>query len=455
MFASILLAEDEKNARQGLVSYLEAKGYDVYPAQNGQEALKIFKEQKPDLVLTDIRMPELNGILLLEKIHAEKPSTPVILMTAYGSVEDAVKAMKKGAFYYLTKPVNLEELDFLVSKALTSRALQEENIELKKALFTQKFDRGEILGTSLLMKKILQLVDRVAPSSSTVLILGESGTGKELIAHRIHELSPRKDKPFIAVHCAALPESLLASELFGHERGAFTGATERKIGRFERAHQGTLFLDEIGEISSDMQVKLLRVLQEGEFERLGGAKTIKVDVRLIAATNKNLRAEVEAGRFREDLYYRINVIEIKLPPLRERKEDIPLLAQHFIDYFSNRSGNRSLSITPDALKQLSDYDWPGNIRELRNIVERMVVLSSGESLDMAALPEDIRPKSNSAVTGSNLSISSSASLSDMEKEHIKLKLAECKGNKSKAADALGISRRTLYRKLEEYGLTNL
>ena len=297
---TILIVEDEKNTREGLRQFLETLNYDVLTAVNGEEALQLYKKEKPDLVLSDIRMPTLDGLTLLERILAFNPQASVILLTAYGTVQDAVKAMKKGAFYYLTKPVNLEELEFLVKKALQSRTLQEENQELRKALFHHQHEEGEIIAHSETMLNVLQTVDKIAQAESTVLIEGESGTGKELMAHRIHQKSARRDQPFVAVHCASLTDTLLGSELFGHEKGAFTGATERKVGRFERAHRGTLFLDEIGEISKETQVKLLRVLQEGELERVGGTRTLKVNVRLVCATNKVLLDEVKAGRFRED-----------------------------------------------------------------------------------------------------------------------------------------------------------
>lgn len=452
VYSTILIVDDEKNTRDGLQSFLSALDYDVLTAENAEEGWKIYKEEKPDLILSDIRMPGQQGVDFLEKVMNDNPRALFILMTAYGSVEDAVKAMKKGAFYYLTKPINMEELEFLVKKALNSRSLEEENKELKQALFQHKFEKGDMVVQSKKMREILKTVEQVAPSSAAVLIEGESGTGKELIAHRIHDLSPRKNAPFIAVHCAALTENLLSSELFGHEKGAFTGASERKTGRFERAHTGTLFLDEIGEISPETQVKLLRVLQEGEIERVGGTKTIKVDVRLVCATNKNLLEEVKAGRFREDLYYRINVIYIKLPALRERKEDIPLLAESFIKSFAEANGKKITAIDPQALESLKQYDWPGNIRELKNIIERMIVLSPSEKISLEQVPEDIRYARNSSKAHGIRPLTSS-NLSEVEKAAIQQALTEVKGNKSLAAKKLGISRRTLYRKLDEYKLT--
>ena len=452
VYSTILIVDDEKNTRDGLQSFLTNLDYEVFTAENAEQGWKIYKEQKPDLIISDIRMPGQQGVDFLERVKADNANTLFILMTAYGSVEDAVKAMKKGAFYYLTKPINMDELEFLVKKALASHSLEEENKELKQALFHHKFEKGEMVVESKKMREILKTVDQVAQSSATVLIEGESGTGKELIAHRIHELSPRKNAPFVAVHCASLTETLLSSELFGHEKGAFTGASDRKIGRFERAHKGTLFLDEIGEISQDTQVKLLRVLQEGEIERVGGIKTIKVDVRLVCATNKNLLEEVKAGRFREDLYYRINVIYIKLPPLNERKDDIPLLAESFIKSFSQANGKKIRGIDADALEALKQYPWPGNIRELKNIIERMIVLSSSETLTLEQVPEDIHHAENSPFKKSDSKNLPSSNLSEVEKAAIQQAMIEVSGNKSLAAKKLGISRRTLYRKIDEYKL---
>lgn len=446
-FQSILIVDDDENSLKGLARYLENLEYDVLTANNAAQAIELFRLEKPDLVLSDVKMPGMSGSDLLDKLIEIHPAAKVILMTAYGSVEDAVKAIKKGAFYYLQKPINLDELEILIKKAFSSKLLEEENRELKRELFAQKFDDGELVAESSKMKELLKIVDKIAQSQSTILIEGESGTGKELIAHRIHRLSQRAQAAFIPVHCAALTDTLLTSELFGHEKGAFTGALERKQGRFERAHQGTLFLDEMGEISKDTQVKLLRVLQEGEFERVGGAKTIKVDVRVVAATNRHLLEEVKAGRFREDLYYRINVIYIKVPPLRERKEDIPPLVHNFIRQFSKANGKKLTGIDKKAMELLVAYDWPGNIRELKNIIERMIVLSSEPILQADLVPDDIRsfyPKAAVSEAGAH------ASLSEVEKDLILRTLKAHHGNKSSAAQALGISRRTLYRKIEEY-----
>ncbi len=447
-FQTILLVDDDENSLKGLARYLE-NDYDVLTSKNAVDAIELFRREKPDLVLSDVKMPGMDGTQLLEKLLQIQPSAKVILLTAYGTVEDAVKAIKKGAFYYLQKPVNLDELEILVKKAFSSKQLEEENRELKKELFAQKFDDGELVAESPKMKELLKTVDKIAQSQSTVLIEGESGTGKELIAHRIHRLSQRAQAPFIPVHCAALTDTLLTSELFGHEKGSFTGATERKQGRFERAHQGTLFLDEMGEISKDTQVKLLRVLQEGEFERVGGTKTLQVDVRVLAATNRHLLDEVKKGNFREDLYYRINVIYLKVPPLRERTEDIPPLVQNFIRQFSKANGKKITGIDKKAMDLLIAYNWPGNIRELKNIIERMIVLSSEGMIGADLVPDDIQSFSPRTHTGSEL-VNQTGSLSDVEKELIEKTLRAQRGNKSSTAHALGISRRTLYRKLEEY-----
>ncbi|MBI4398602.1 MAG: sigma-54-dependent Fis family transcriptional regulator [Candidatus Omnitrophica bacterium] len=451
---SILIVDDEKNSREGLGKFLEAQGYDVSLAQDAKTALELVKKETPDLILSDIRMPEMDGITLLHHTKRLSPKTSVILLTAYGSVENAVEAMKAGAFHYLTKPVNVDELEFIVRKALSNQNLERENLELRKELLQEKFETDSMVSLSPKMKQVLDLAKQVAQSNSTVLLQGETGTGKELLAHFIHHHSNRRDQAFVAVHCAALTETLLASELFGHEKGAFTGATERKIGRFERAHRGTLFLDEIGEIPESMQTKLLRVLQDGVFERVGGTKPFKADVRLIAATNKNLADEVKKGRFREDLFYRINVILLELPPLRERKEDIRPLVDDYVQFFS-RSNNKKIDpITKDIYEIFEKYSWPGNVRELRNIIERMVVLAQNSSLTVENIPDDIRHfhRQLRVDESKKFETDNQGNLQSMEKELIHKKLADAGGNKSKAAEILGISRRTLYRKIKEYQL---
>ena len=453
---SILVVDDEKNSREGLGKFLENQGYDIQLAGSAKEAIEVIKKESPNVIISDIRMPEMDGIALLHRVKELDPKASVILLTAYGSVENAVQAMKAGAFHYLTKPINLEELDFIVKKALSSQHLERENIELKKELIQEKFETETIISRSPKMKNVIELAMQVAKSDSTVLLQGETGTGKELLAHLIHNHSGRHDRSFIAVHCASLTETLLASELFGHERGAFTGATERKVGRFERAHMGTLFLDEVAEIPESMQVKLLRVLQDGVFERVGGTKSLKVDVRLIAATNKNLAEEVKKGKFREDLFYRINVILLEIPPLRDRKEDIRPLVDHYLKFFCRANNKKNDSVSEDSYKALENYPWPGNIRELRNIVERMVVLSTGSKISIENIPNDIRTYNAPMPALVSVKVSENSpqegELRGMEKELIRKKLSELGGNKSKAAKELGISRRTLYRKIEEYML---
>lgn len=451
-WSTVLVADDEKNTREGLKQFLTGMDYDVLLAENGKEALALAKKERPDIVLADLKMPELGGVELLEQIKRVRPEIIVIILTAYGTVDNAVQAMKAGAYYYLTKPVNFEELELILKKALNQRTLEEENVNLRRELIQERHESGVIIGESPEIKKMISLAKQVARSDSTVLIQGESGTGKELIAHLIHEESSRRARPFVTVHIAALTETLLGSELFGHERGAFTGAAERKPGRFERADGGTLFLDEISEIPEAMQSKLLRVLQSGEFERVGSSKTIRSDVRLICATNKNLKEEVVKGRFREDLFYRVNVILLTMPPLRERPGDIPLLAAHYLNYFAGRDRKKIKKITPAAMSMLQDYGWPGNVRELKNIVERMVVLASSEVIDTEQIPEDIKkPKIRTAGEPGPLPPKNqSNALRTMEEQTIRKVLNETGHNKSITAKKLGISRRTLYRKLEEY-----
>lgn len=454
---TILVVDDEKNTREGLKPVLTAMDYDVLLAENGKEALEMIKTQKPDIALVDLRMPEMDGMTLLHQIKNQYPDILIIILTAYGTVESAVQAMKAGAYYYLTKPINFDELELILKKALYQKELELENANLRAELLQERHEEGTIIGNSPAIKNMIELAQKVAKTQSTVLIQGESGTGKELFAHLIHQESTRKDKPFIAVHMAALTDTLLASELFGHERGAFTGATERKIGRFERANGGTLFLDEVSEIPEIMQTKLLRVLQTGEFERVGGTKIIKSDVRLICATNKNLKEEVRAGRFREDLYYRINVILLEIPPLRDRVQDIPMLAEHYLKHFSAINRKKIQSISKEAMECLKEYRWPGNVRELKNIIERAVVLSNSETITPDQLPDDIRNKQNALIPTDKYSAAppqNGNTIREMEKEMVKNALKESGNNKSLVAKKLGISRRTLYRKLNEYKLAD-
>lgn len=448
--STVLIVDDEKNTREGLKHFLAGLDYDVSVAADGKEALSLLKKERPEIVLSDLKMPEMDGIALLHQIKRIKPDTIVIMLTAYGTVESAVQAMKAGAYYYLTKPINFEELELTLKKAVAQKTLEHENVNLREELLRERHETGKIIGESSVIKKLIALCKQVAQSDSAVLLQGESGTGKELFAHLIHSESPRASKPFVTVHIAALTETLLASELFGHERGAFTGATERKIGRFERADGGTLFLDEVSDIPESMQTKLLRVLQSGEFERVGSTKTIRSDVRLICATNKNLKDEVAAGRFREDLFYRINVILLEVPPLQERRDDIPLLITHYLKYFSERNRKTIEKITPEAMHVLSQYDWPGNVRELKNIVERMVVLSRSHVIDLDQIPGDMRGIGSPKAARENSAGKDAKTLQAMEEEMIRKALLEVSHNKSVAAKKLGISRRTLYRKMAEY-----
>lgn len=446
---TILIVDDEKNTRDGLARALRRR-YEVLLAENGEEALTSLSNHTIDVVLSDLRMPRMDGLTLLQRILARSPQPIFILLTAYGSVENAVEAMKRGAYHYLTKPVHLEELDILLQRALSTRDLSDENRQLHR-LLDAKFGMENIIGKSAAMQDVFETVQQVAPSRATVLIEGESGTGKELIARAIHRLSPREKSPLISVHCAALSETLLESELFGHEKGAFTGAAERRKGRFEMADGGTLFLDEVGEIPMSTQVKILRVLEERNFERVGGRETIDVDVRLVAATNRDLKAMVEEGKFREDLYYRLNVVKVELPPLRSRHGDIDLLLAHYAEVFASENGKELNGFTPDALDVLTAYSWPGNVRELRNVVERMVVLSRGDRLSVRDLPREIREQA-AGQQGGSTQAGEAFSLEGAEKDMILKALKACEGNRTRAAEQLGISRRTLHRKLNEYGL---
>ena len=444
----ILIVDDEKNTREGLARALRDE-YAVAQAENGQRALEWLEMHSADVVLSDLRMPGMDGMTLLSRLLGRDPRPVLILLTAYGSIETAVEAMKRGAYDFLTKPVNLDRLELLLKRALSERRLGAENQRLKAQL-DSKYGFEKILGTSAAMQEVFDTIRQVAPTRATVLIQGESGTGKELVARAIHQCGPRAQGPFIPVHCAALAPTLLESELFGHEKGAFTGAVERRRGRFELADGGTLFLDEIGEIDPALQVKILRVLEERRFERVGGSESISVDVRLIAATNRDLKKSVASGAFREDLFYRLYVVNLTLPPLRERDGDIVLLAQHYLQTLAKEHGRKVTGITPEAIAALSAYSWPGNVRELRNVIERMVVLGNGDKLTVRDLPPALRsgpgPAGPAARAGSLLR--------DAERHLIEEALRRHKGSRVKAAQDLGISRRTLHRKLNEFGLRN-
>ena len=444
---TILVADDERNIREGLAEALRLEGYEVALAADGEEALKAVEEGRIDLVVTDLRMPKVSGNEVLKRVAGSYPGMPVIVLTGHGTIEDAVDSMRVGAFDFITKPVNLDHLSMLIRRALESRELERQNQELQREIESQK-RISSIIGRSPEMKKIFDLLRRVAPTKASVLITGESGVGKELIADALHNLSPRADKPFVKVHCAALAESLLESELFGHEKGAFTGAAGRKRGRFELAHEGTLFLDEIGEINQNVQIKILRALQERKFERVGGEDTVEVDVRVVAATNRDLKAEIEKGNFREDLFYRLNVVAIHVPPLRERKDDIPLLASAFLREFADENGKAIEGFDPKARAALYAYRWPGNVRELRNCVESAVVMAKGSLVALDDLPPSVGEAGGVDV----IRIPSGSSMAEAEKVMIRETLAAQGGNKSRTAEILGIGRKTLYQKLEDYGL---
>jgi two-component system response regulator HydG len=446
----ILVVDDDPSHRTMLRTLLSGWGYAVSEADDGSTAVEKVHQQPFDLILMDIRMIKVSGLQALSEIKAFNPAIPVIIMTAYSSVETAVEALKTGAYDYLTKPLDFDELRLAMERAMDHTQLREENRLLRESLGSQ-FDRRNIIGRSQTMVKLLETVAQVAPTEATILITGESGTGKEMIAGAVHFNGPRRDAPFVKINCAAITESLLESELFGHEKGAFTGAYRRKEGKFLLAHKGSLFLDEISEMSPAMQVKLLRVLQEREFTRVGGEDLIRVDVRVIAATNKDLLQEIGAGRFREDLFYRLNVVTLVLPPLRERREDIPLLAQHFLAIFSEKNRKRIKGFTPQAMDCLLRHEWPGNVRELMNAVERGVVLAQTEYLDVQDLPL-ISEKSlaESAFTPKD-GVPADRSLEEVERAAILNALEASKGNKSEAARRLGITRKTLLAKLRKYG----
>ena len=449
---SLLIVDDEKNTREGLRDALE-ENFDVFVASEIQGALALLESEPVDVLLTDLRLGSENGIDLMEKALNLKHPPICIIMTAYGSVDSAVEAMRKGAYDFVTKPINIDRLELLIRRALRERATARENLELKERI-KRPSGLDRLLGRSAAMQEVFETIRQVAPSRATVLIQGETGTGKELAARAIHALSPRANKNFIAVHCKAFSPQLLESELFGHEKGAFTGAFERRIGRFEQASGGTLFLDEIGEIDENTQVKVLRVLGERTFERVGGNQTLQTDVRLLAATNKDLAQLVEQGKFRDDLFFRINVVQITMPPLRARKEDIPLLASSFLKEACEENNRPPREISPEVMARLMDYDWPGNVRELRAAIEHAVVMSSSTVITLRDLPASLRsatsPPSPLLTTHKEISTKSQGlNLQDAERQLIIRALEECKGNRTLAAKQLGISRRTLHRRLKE------
>ena len=451
---TVLVVDDDSAHRTMLRTLINGWGYAVSEADDGSTAIEKVKETSFDLILMDVRMVKVSGLEALETIKSYNPAIPVIIMTAYSSIETAVEALKQGAHDYLTKPLDFDKLRLTLERAMEHTRLKEENRLLRETLGKQ-FDSRNIIGKSPTMLKLLETVAQVAPSEATVLITGESGTGKELIAGALHFNSLRKAGPFVKINCAAITETLLESELFGHEKGAFTGADRRKEGRFSQAHGGTLFLDEVSEMSLMMQVKLLRAVQEREFNRVGGDITIQVDVRVIAATNKNLVEQINAGAFREDLYYRLNVVELQVPPLLQRKEDIPLLAQHFLEIFTDKNRKEIKGFTPQAMDNLIRHDWPGNVRELMNAVERGVVLARSNYLGVGDFPfmkDSLSQNDPDSADPAALFRSGDMPLEDVEKAAILNTLEAAGGNKSEAARRLGITRKTLHKKLKAYGV---
>ncbi len=443
---NLLIIEDDKIMRVTLTDFLRTKGHEVVACSLGADGITGFNNEEFSLVISDVMLPDMNGLDILKKIKVKDPNAVIIIITAYGTIKDAVEALKLGAFDYITKPFALEEFNLIINRALEVRELRDENIRLKRNL-SECFSFPNIIGDSPEMNKVYELIGKVSKIDSTILILGESGTGKELIASTIHYQSDRKGGPFIKVNCAALPENLVESELFGVEKGAFTGAHRRKPGRFERADKGTIFLDEIGELPTGVQTKLLRVLQDGSFERVGGTQTLKVDARVITATNKDIEREVQEGGFREDLYYRLNVIPIRMPPLRERKEDISPLIDSFLANYNCAFGKKVM-LSSDTIMDLFDYDYPGNVRELKNILERLVALASTDVIETDALPDHVAKQREKMIT----TVSLAEVAAEAEKAHIMRTLKSAKGNKTRTAELLGISRKTLWEKIKLFDI---
>jgi two-component system response regulator PilR (NtrC family) len=456
MAERLLVVDDEPSMREFLEIMLAQEGYQVCAAGDGVEGLKLYRKEEPDLVLTDVKMPGMNGLDLIREIHAVDPSVPIIAITAYACADDAVRAVREGAYDYLSKPFEIEDLRIIIRNALEAQRLRRQNIELRRSI-EEKYHFGEIIGKAPQMVDIFNLISRVGPSKAGVLIMGESGTGKELIAKAIHYNSPRRSKPFITINCSAIPENLLESEMFGHMKGSFTGAVANKPGLVETAHTGTLFLDEVGEIPISIQAKLLRFLQESEFRRVGDTDGKKIDVRIIAATNKKLEQEMESGGFREDLYYRLNVIRIRLPPLRDREEDIPLLVKHFLNKFAAEQGKHITKASSLALQVLCNYNYPGNVRELENIIERCVTLEQSDQLTAENLPPKLVESCGTRQRTHDLDIPPDGidlnkTLESMEKKLIARALEMTGWNRSRAARLLGISFRSLRYRLLKLGM---
>jgi len=444
----LLIVDDEADGRDALAELAQRWGYEVLTAGDGTEALRRAIEWHPDVLLTDLVMPNMDGLWLLRALRAELPDVPVLLLTGRGTVQTAVQAIKEGAYDFIEKPIDPSRLRMVLERALEKKETMRE-VQLLRRSLAAMAPGTDLIGQGPTMHEVVELVKKVAASNASVVVTGESGTGKEVVARAIHGLSPRKDKPFVALNCSAIPATLIESELFGYERGAFTGAEQRRLGNFEMAHGGTLFLDEIGELPLEMQGKFLRVLEERRLRRLGGKGEVEVDVRVLCATNRDLREETRAGRFREDLYFRLHVFTIRLPPLRDRKEDIPLLVQHFIGKFAGETGKHVHGATPAAMEVLQAYGWPGNIRELRNTVERAMILVDGDMIGEEHLPPDMRPRGGGAGEAP-LRLPEGLRLKEVEKQYILSSLRRNRGNKARTADQLGISEKTLYNKLHRY-----
>ncbi len=454
MKARILVVDDEAEIRRSVRMILEYEGYDVQEASSGPEGLALIEKEPPDLVFLDIKMPGVDGLEVLQKVKQTNETLPVVIISGHGTVSTAVEATKLGAFDFIEKPLASERVLVTIKNALDRTRLQDENRSLKRAVDA----RYQMVGESPMLRQIWDAIKRAAPTNATVLLLGESGAGKELVARAIHRNSLRSRERFVQVNCAAIPEELIESELFGHEKGSFTGATEKQIGKFEQADRGTIFLDEVGDMSAKTQAKVLRVLQEGEVERLGSAKTIKVDVRVIAATNKDLEAEIEKGNFREDLYFRLSVIPIKVPPLRERREDIPALVRHFADLFSRENNRRAQRFTPAALEVMQKARWKGNVRELRNTVERLLIMTPGDTIDADDLRDAVRADTKPAAPepggGNHVAPGTLREFKELaERKFLVDKLRENAWNISKTAEIIGTPRSNLYKKLEQYGIS--
>ncbi len=442
----VLIVDDEADSREALAELTQHWGYDVQTASDGTEALRRAIEWHPDVILTDLVMPNMDGLWLLRALRAELPECPVVLLTGRGTIQTAVQAIREGAFDFIEKPLEVPRLRLVMERALEKQETMRE-VQLLRRRLAALAPGTDMIGTGPAMARVFELVKKVAPSNASVVIGGESGTGKEVVARAIHNLSPRRDKAFVALNCSAIPATLIESELFGYERGAFTGADQRRLGNFELAHNGTLFLDEIGELPLELQAKFLRVLEDHRIRRLGGRGEVEVDVRVICATNRDLKEEIRRGRFREDLYFRLHVFTIGLPPLKERREDIPLLVHHFIDKYNAETGKRVQGVAPSALALLQGYAWPGNIRELRNTVERAMILVDGDIIGEEHLPPDMQTSRPAAAT---LRVPLGIPIEKVEKEYILASLQRNAGNKARTAEALGISEKTLYNKLNRY-----